>query len=140
MTPERVQAWLDAYVAAWDTYDEAAIRALFADGASYAYHPYDEPLIGPDAIAASWLGDRDEPGTWTASYAPALIDGDRAIAKGETRYPTRAPSSRTSSSSTSTPTGAARASSSGSSSTRARGTATAPGREGERAGARVRTR
>ncbi len=87
MTREQVQTWLDAYVAAWDSYDEAAIRALFADGASYAYHPYDdEPLIGPDAIAASWLGDRDEPGTWTASYAPALIDGDRAIARGETRY------------------------------------------------------
>jgi hypothetical protein len=86
VTREQVQAWLDAYVAAWRSYDEAAIRALFANDVSYAYHPYDEPLIGPDAIVESWLGDRDDPDTWEASYAPALIDGDRAIAKGETRY------------------------------------------------------
>ena len=33
MTTEQLQAWPDAYVAAWRSYDEAAIRALFADGA-----------------------------------------------------------------------------------------------------------
>jgi hypothetical protein len=86
VTHEQVQAWLDAYLAAWRSYDDAAIRALFSDDAHYAYHPYDEPLVGPDAIVKSWLGDRDEPRTWTASYRPALIDGSLAIAKGETRY------------------------------------------------------
>jgi hypothetical protein len=86
VTSEHVQRWLDAYVEAWRSYDEAAIRALFADDARYAYHPYDEPLVGPAAIAESWLGDRDEPGTWSASYAPYLIEGSTAIAKGETRY------------------------------------------------------
>ena len=86
LTPEQVQRWLDAYVTAWRSYDEAAIRALFADDASYAYHPWDEPLRGPAAIAESWLAGRDEPGSWQAAYAPALIDGNAAIAKGETRY------------------------------------------------------
>lgn len=86
LTREQVQAWLDAYVAAWRSYDEAAIRDLFAPGAGYAYHPYDEPLEGPEAILASWLSDRDEPGSWEATYSPSLIDGDRAIATGETRY------------------------------------------------------
>ncbi|HKG62898.1 MAG TPA: hypothetical protein VKB28_02435 [Solirubrobacteraceae bacterium] len=38
------------------------------------------------AVADAWLGDRDEPGSWEASYAPALITGDHVIAKGETRY------------------------------------------------------
>ncbi len=87
MTREQVQRWLDAYVAAWRSYDEAAIRELFAADASYAYHPYDEPLRGIDAILASWLSGRDEPGSWEAAYAPALLDGDRAIATGETSYP-----------------------------------------------------
>jgi hypothetical protein len=86
LTPERVQRWLDDYVAAWRSYDEPAIRALFAPDVSYAYQPYDEPLEGADAVAASWLGERDEPGTWQAAYAPALIAGNAAIAKGETRY------------------------------------------------------
>jgi ketosteroid isomerase-like protein len=85
-TREQVQTWLDAYVDAWRSYDEAAIRALFAEDATYAYHPYDEPERGREAIVASWLGDRDDPGSWEASYSPALIEGDRVIATGETRY------------------------------------------------------
>jgi len=86
-TREQVQEWLDRYVEAWRSYDETAIRALFAEDAEYAYHPYDaEPERGGDAIVEAWLSDRDEPGSWEASYAPDLIDGDRAIAKGETRY------------------------------------------------------
>jgi ketosteroid isomerase-like protein len=83
---EQLQAWLDAYVEAWRSYDEDAIRALFAPDAAYAYHPYDEPVRGRDAIVAAWLADRDEPGSWEASYAPSLIEGDRAVATGETRY------------------------------------------------------
>jgi ketosteroid isomerase-like protein len=86
MTRDDVQRWLDAYVEAWRTYDSTAIGELFTADATYAYHPHDEPLRGRDAIVSSWLGDRDEPGTWTAHYAPLVIDGDRAIATGETHY------------------------------------------------------
>ena len=81
-----LQAWLDAYVEAWRSYDPEAIGALFADDASYAYHPYDEPLRGRAGIVASWRENRDEPGSWEASYRPLLCVGDRAIATGETRY------------------------------------------------------
>jgi SnoaL-like domain len=86
LTREDVQAWLDRYVAAWHSYDPAAIGELFAADASYAYHPYDEPLGGRDAIVASWLQEPDERGSWEASYAPVLVDGRRAVATGETRY------------------------------------------------------
>ena len=61
-------------------------RALFSDDVAYAYHPYDEPIRGAQAVADSWLENQDEPGSWEASYAPALIAGDEAIATGETRY------------------------------------------------------
>jgi ketosteroid isomerase-like protein len=86
MTHEEVQAWLDAYKAAWRSNDEAAIRELFASDAAYAFHPYDEPVRGRDAIAAAWLQEPDEPASWEASYAPSLIHGQQAIATGETRY------------------------------------------------------
>jgi hypothetical protein len=86
LTRDRVQAWLDAYVEAWRTYDADAIGDLFAEAATYAYHPYDEPLRGRSAIVAGWRGEPDEPGSWTARYEPLLIEGDRAIATGETRY------------------------------------------------------
>ena len=86
LTREHVQAWLDRYVAAWRSYDEAAIRDLFAEEATYAYHPYDDPERGRDAIVAAWLDEPDAAGSWEAEYAPSLIEGDRAIATGRTRY------------------------------------------------------
>ena len=86
VTADQVQQWLDDYVAAWRSYDRDAIAALFADDVAYAYHPYDEPIRGAAAVVDSWLGDRDEPDSWEASYAPTLIAGDEAVATGETRY------------------------------------------------------
>jgi hypothetical protein len=84
MTEADVQRWLDAYVEAWRTYD--GIGELFSAGATYRYHPYDEPLRGREAIVASWLDDRDDPGSWEATYAPLLVDGERAVITGESRY------------------------------------------------------
>ena len=87
LTAERLQSWLDAYVEAWRTYDRDAIARLFSADATYAYHPYDdEPLRGRDAIVASWLEEPDAAGSWEAAYRPLLIDADRAVATGETRY------------------------------------------------------
>lgn len=86
MTREDVQRWLDAYVEAWRSYDSIAIGNLFTEDAVYSYHPYDEPLRGRQAIIESWLGERDEPGSWEASYTPLMLEEDRAIATGETRY------------------------------------------------------
>ena len=37
-----LQAWLDRYVEAWKTYDPDEIGDLFAETATYRYHPYDE--------------------------------------------------------------------------------------------------
>jgi hypothetical protein len=42
MTRDDVQAWVDAYVHAWRTYDPAAIAVHFTENATYAYHPWDE--------------------------------------------------------------------------------------------------
>jgi len=86
VTREQVQAWLGRYTAAWRSYDEAVIRDLFAEDATYAYHPYDEPEQGRDAIVATWLREPDDAASWEAAYAPSLIEGDRAIATGQTRY------------------------------------------------------
>jgi hypothetical protein len=87
MTRDDVQGWLDRYVDAWRSYDPDAIGKLFSEDATFAYHPYDaEPLRGRAAIVDNWLGDRDEPGSWEAHYEADLVDGDRAIAKGETSY------------------------------------------------------
>jgi hypothetical protein len=86
VTRDDVQRWLDGYVEAWRTYDPASIGDLFSDDVSYAFQPYDEPVRGRDAVVAAWLDSPDEPGSWEAHYEPYAIDGDRAVAVGESRY------------------------------------------------------
>ena len=94
MERDSAQAWLDAYVEAWRTYDPELIRALFSADAAYRYHVYDDPIVGADAVVAAWLGDtdaegtstRDAPGTYDASYAPVAVDGDTVVALGSSRY------------------------------------------------------
>ena len=43
MDRAKVQAWLDGYVAAWKSYDPAAIGDLFSADVEYRYHPLDGP-------------------------------------------------------------------------------------------------
>lgn len=94
MDRDSAQGWLDAYVEAWRTYDPERIRALFSDDVAYRYHAYDEPLVGAEAVVASWLGEsdadgtpsRDAPDTYDASYAPVAVDGDTVVARGVSRY------------------------------------------------------
>ena len=81
-----VQAWLDAYVRAWESYDPAAIGDLFAPDAVYAFGPFAEPVRGRETIVAAWLVDRDAPGTYRARYEPLAVEGDLAVANGRSRY------------------------------------------------------
>jgi ketosteroid isomerase-like protein len=92
VTHDHVQAWLDRYVRAWETYDAAEIRGLFSEDAEYRYRPWDDPEKGLDTIVDSWLNpggpasQRDQPGTWKAHYEPYVVEGERAVAIGETSY------------------------------------------------------
>lgn len=89
MEEAAVAEWLERYVAAWRSYDPVEIGALFADDAVYRFHPWDEgedTVAGREAIVANWLEAPDEPGSWTAAYAPWAVDGERAVAVGESRY------------------------------------------------------
>ena len=94
MTRADVDRWLDAYVAAWKSYEREAIGELFADDVEYRYHPWDSPIRGREAVVAAWLGEstpagastRDEPGTYDASYRAVAVDGDTAVAVGTSTY------------------------------------------------------
>jgi ketosteroid isomerase-like protein len=91
---ETAQDWLDRYVDAWMSYDPDDISGLFSEDIAYRYHPYDEPIIGRDAVVASWLGEaesgdastRDAPGTYGAEYSPVAVDGDTVVATGRSQY------------------------------------------------------
>jgi hypothetical protein len=86
LTRNAVAAWLEAYVRAWETYDPDTIGDLFTEDATYAYHPFEEPVRGRLAIVASWLENKDAPGTYEGRYEPIAIEGDLAVAHGRSRY------------------------------------------------------
>jgi len=86
MTPSEVQSWLDLYLEAWRSYEPDEIRSLFTKDATYAFHPWDKPLRGSNAIAKNWLADQDSPSSWEARYRPGIVEGNRATATGTTTY------------------------------------------------------
>lgn len=94
MTREDVDRWLEAYAEAWKTYDREQIEALFSEDVRYRYHPADAPIEGRAALVESWLGEedhpdaseRDEAGTYEASYRAFAVDGDAAVATGTSSY------------------------------------------------------
>jgi hypothetical protein len=92
ISPSDFQAWLDRYVAAWQSYDAADIGSLFSEHATYRHHPQDDPIRGRAAIVADWLADRDQTGEYDAQYEPLAIDGSNGnhVASGRTRYFTSA--------------------------------------------------
>jgi uncharacterized protein (TIGR02246 family) len=100
ITHETVQAWLDGYERAWETYDPEQVAALFSEDAEYRWHPADEPLVGRDEIVRAWVapeGDessRDPEGTYLGEYRPFAVDGHRAVAIGTSTYWTDASRSK----------------------------------------------
>lgn len=92
ITHEHVQAWLDAYARAWESYDPDDVAVLFTDDAEYRWHPADEPEVGRDSIVEAWVNPggnastRDEPGTYKAEMRPYAVDGSRAVAVGMCTY------------------------------------------------------
>jgi hypothetical protein len=86
MDKDKVVRWLQGYVDAWKSYDEAQIADLFSSEASYRYHPYDEPVRGRKAIVDSWLEDPDSPGTYEGRYEPIAVDGDVVVVVGSSTY------------------------------------------------------
>ena len=86
MTRDDVAHWLDRYSEAWRTYDPGQIRSLFSSDAELWDHPWEDPIVGADAILQDWLADRDEEGTYESRYEPWAVDGSRAVGVGTSTY------------------------------------------------------
>lgn len=86
--------WMGRYLRAWETNEPDDIRSLFTEDAEYRDGPSTPPWVGHDAILAGWLGQKDDPGTWSFDYELTAVDRDVAVIRGRTGYPTSTEKSR----------------------------------------------
>ena len=86
MDEAKAQEWLDRYVEAWRSGDREQIGDLFTEDVSYRYHPYDEPVLGRQAVVQSWLEDWDPKEPWKADYRVHVLNGNQMVAIGTSRY------------------------------------------------------
>jgi hypothetical protein len=94
MEKAEVDRWLRSYVEAWKSYDRDRIGGLFAEDVEYRYRPYDDPLLGREAVVRSWLAGEGhpgasasrEPGTFDGDYRTVSVNGDVAVARGRSTY------------------------------------------------------
>lgn len=95
LTVERFALWLDEYGDASRRNDPAASAALFTDDARYYERPFDEPLVGRDAIERYWAQGATALTDKQSSYEILAVVGDRGIANWRSTF-TRATGIRSS--------------------------------------------
>lgn len=83
---ERLDRWMDGYVAAWTSNHPDHIRALFSEDAVYDPQTADGEIHGADAIVAWWRDADDDPENWSFEWAPLVETEDLAVLTGTTRY------------------------------------------------------
>jgi uncharacterized protein (TIGR02246 family) len=92
MEREDVERWVRGYERAWSSNDPNDIGELFTEDVTYRFHPWDEPLRGRDAIVATWIQNKDEPGDYRFRLREvAGVDGNVAFVTAETDYLTEPP-------------------------------------------------
>jgi ketosteroid isomerase-like protein len=78
---------VERYERAWRTPGTADIPTLFTIDATYLHSPYEEPVVGVDAIARMWEEDREGPNeVFTLSTEVVAVDEPMAVVRAEVRY------------------------------------------------------
>jgi ketosteroid isomerase-like protein len=82
-----VGRWLAAYEAAWRAPGTEGLAGIFTDDATYRQSPYEEPVVGLDAIRRMWDAERDGPDEVFSIATDILaVDGPTAVVRVEVRY------------------------------------------------------
>jgi ketosteroid isomerase-like protein len=86
VTRAGADAWLRGYGAAWEARDGEAAARLFTEDSVYCWGPFDQPLIGRDAIDERWSeatgGQRDV----QFRHEILGVDGERVFARWRSRF------------------------------------------------------
>jgi len=82
-----VKQWLAAYEAAWRAAGTEGLAGMFTEDASYRQSPYQEPVVGLDAIRRMWDEERDGPDeVFTLATDILAVDGPTAVVRAGVRY------------------------------------------------------
>ena len=84
MDHSSVMRWVDRYERAWRDEDLDAVGDLFTEDARYRPSPYEDSLVGLDAIREMWIDEDNEVFTMTAQ--PVAVEGADAVVRVEVRY------------------------------------------------------
>jgi hypothetical protein len=79
--------WIEKYEQAWRTPGTDVLREVFTEEATYLHSPYEQPIVGLDAIEADWEGGRQSPDeVFSMSADIVAVDGDTGVARVLVRY------------------------------------------------------
>jgi ketosteroid isomerase-like protein len=82
-----VRRWLAAYEAAWRAPGTRGLAEIFTGDASYLQSPYQEPVVGLDAIRRMWDDERESPDeVFTIATDILAVDGPTVVVRAEVRY------------------------------------------------------
>jgi len=82
-----VQKWIEGYEHAWRTPGTDELGGLFTADATYLLSPYEEPVVGLEAICSMWEKERDGAAeVFTLSTEILAADGNTAVVRAEVRY------------------------------------------------------
>jgi ketosteroid isomerase-like protein len=82
-----VRRWVEEYERAWRMPGTARISSLFTVDATYLHSPYEEPVVGLDAIGRMWEEDREGPSeVFSISTDVVAVDDPIAVVRAEVRY------------------------------------------------------
>jgi SnoaL-like domain len=82
-----VHRWVESYEQAWRTPGTDALPLLFTSDATYLQSPYEEPVLGIDAIGRMWDQEREGPDeVFTLLTEVVAVENDRAVVRAEVRY------------------------------------------------------
>ncbi|MEP6665020.1 MAG: nuclear transport factor 2 family protein [Nocardioidaceae bacterium] len=84
MTRDQVMTWVTAYEQGWRDEDVSSVERLFTPDARYRPSPYDESIVGHEAIKAFWLDDEGK--VFTMSAEPVAVEDRTAVVRVEVRY------------------------------------------------------
>ena len=82
-----VSHWIAGYEAAWRSAGTGRLAGLFTSDVVYRQSPYEEPVVGLDALGRLWEAERNGPDEeFTLATQVLAVDGDTAVVRAEVHY------------------------------------------------------